>query len=209
MFKDSIPRFFIVAFVSAVIFVGVCFTRDEERQHLQLQDNQERKLAAVGGFSDTLAPNTVCTDLMRLSVILQDGDDSSLGDTLPFDYTLKTYFNHSPSGTQAMIVYSKEKRYAAAVFRGTEFFSLDDWKTNLNIDLVRADIPSIPSDVELHEGFIDAVFATGLAELFESELIGLINDSDVDLEHIYLTGHSLVSLFYPLNVKIYKLSYGI
>lgn len=193
MYRVKVPRFFIFAFLSVVIYVSVCrITRDGER-HVPTSSEKRRISTALGAFSDTLAPNTVCADLVKLTVILGDEDGDSLEDILPVDYTLTTYFDNPSSGTQAMIVYSKEKRFAVAVFRSTEFFSLEDWKTNLNIDLVRADIQPIPYDVELHEGFFNAVFTNGLAELFETKLLDLIDDPALDIDHIYLTGHSMVS----------------
>lgn len=190
MLGANVPRFYFLTFVSAVMCVIVCRIIISHEETKPLRITKERKLA-TGTFSDTLAPKDTCADLMSLTDVLEDEDGDSLGGVLSGNYTLATYFDDPTSGTQAMIVYSKDKRFAAAVFRSTELFSLDDWKTNLNIDLVPTGIPSIPSDVELHEGYFDAVFNHGLADLFESKLIELINDPALDLEYIYLTGHSM------------------
>ena len=154
---------------------------------------RKRKLSAIS-FSDTLATKSVCADLMNLAEIIEDYDGDSLQGALPDDYTVTTFFDDPPTGTQGTIVYSEEKRFIAAVFRGTEFFSLEDWKTNLNIDLVPANVPIIPSDVKLHKGFRNAVFGNGLFDLFEKELLKVIRNSSLDVEHVYLSGHSLVSI---------------
>lgn len=66
--------------------------------------------------------------------------------------------------------------------------------------MVKSDFAFILSDIELHEGFMKSVFGSGLADVFETKLIDLINDPSLDLEHIYLTGHSMVSLV-PMDMS--------
>lgn len=188
-----VPKFLITIclFVAGISTIALRSLNGKEEGSSNDRIGQGRRKLTTS-FSDTLAPRDICSSLMDLSGIIgSENDADSIKRVLPDEYALTTYVDYSSTGTQAMIVYSQEKRVAAVVFRGTEVFSLDDWTTNLNIDLVRTNVPVIPSDVELHEGYLDSIFATGLVDVFEKNLISLTNDPSMNVDHIYVTGHSM------------------
>lgn len=149
----------------------------------------QRHLSINRPFTETLPAKSICTDLLTLSISIQD----AALENLPPQYTLHTYVNKIETDTEAMIAIPDTKNYAVIAFRGTEFTNINDWETNLNAKKIRSQIPNAPKRVKLHQGFWNATIGNSIAEEFEEIILDLKDGDTHSIDNVYVTGYSMVS----------------
>lgn len=200
------------ATVSFLLLVLSCCTVTLRNHTLHHEDGEykmplfsrTRKLDTP--FSDQLAPRLICQDLMKLALAIRvsdgkDVDESIIANDLPANHALEMYVDNAWTDTQAMLVISEVNHYAAVVFRSTESDNLDDWKLNLSTSKVPFG-DGAPPNAKVHSGYWNGAIGNGLGNAFESRLKELMNDSSLNLNMVYIAGHSMVSR-YPLMFIFY------
>jgi len=198
--RQKMQRFATISFLLLVLSCCAVTLRNhtlhhEDGEYKMPLFSRTRKLDT--SFSDQLAPRLICSDLMKLVVAVETSDEeSSIANDLPADHALDMYVDKTSTDTQAMIVISEVNHYAAVVFRTTESDNLDDWKLNLSTSKVSFG-PVAPLNAKVHSGYWNGAIGNGLGDAFESRLKELMNDSSLNLNMVYIAGHSMVSR-YPL-----------
>jgi len=198
--RQKMQRFATISFLLLVLSCCAVTLRNhtlyhEDGEYKMPLFSRTRKLDT--SFSDQLAPRLICSDLMKLVVAVETSDEeSSIANDLPADHALDMYVDKTSTDTQAMIVISEVNHYAAVVFRSTESDNLDDWKLNLSTSKVSFG-PVAPLNAKVHSGYWNGAIGNGLGDAFESRLKELMNDSSLNLNMVYVAGHSMVSR-YPL-----------
>ena len=193
----AIASSLLLAICTFTMVCNIVLPRDENENKISVSVRRNtRMLAAELPFKDKLAPKKICSDMMILSSLITDYDKKDsimLSESLPVNLVLETYAVYTQTDTQAMIVVCEEKKYAAVVFRGTKGDSLRDWQVNMSYKKVHFDLTGAPSDVMVHEGYWNAaVVGIGQSEGFENTLLDLMTKYDLDM--IYVTGYSMVSI---------------